>query len=241
RAILPRRLAVLLGKLIGRDEDASVRIAIQTDGNNEDQTDGDDREQPDGDDGEPSGGNHSDVKPPATVHVAGPDWCVSALEAEGRFPDYRAVVPETQSRFVVDRLLLVETLRQVALATGPSQPAVRLDLGRRSIRLSAETPEVGRSEAVVRSTFAGGGDDCIRTGFAPGFLLDALTNLSADRVVIDVAQNTLGPGGRVRSHAALLHGEEDAKVRWVVMPVDLGLEPGPESLGSNYREEDQAA
>jgi len=47
--------------------------------------------------------------------------------------------------------------------------------------------------------------------------------------------------GRISGYVALFHGEDDTQVRWVVMPVDLGLEPGPESLGSNDREDDQAA
>ena len=58
---------------------------------------------------------------------------------------------------------------------------------------------------------------------------------TAKSVCIEVRQNTASRGV-VSHYAAVFHEWTDRSVRWVLMPVSTGLAPGPESLGSNWKE-----
>jgi DNA polymerase-3 subunit beta len=174
---------------------------------------------------------------PADVYVTGSDWLLSFAEAEGRFPMYRDVVPLSQSKFVIDRQSLIETLQEVSLAASSESQMVRVDLTPRRIQLSAQSPEVGESKAKLPARFIGGGDNTIHTAFRPGYLLDALKSLAGDQVVIDVGQNGCGCDGSVFGKPVIIYSHGDESVRWVVMPVNANLPATRENLGSNYREE----
>jgi hypothetical protein len=135
----------------------------------------------------------------------------------------------------------METLAEVAVSTDENDKAVRVDLGQDSIRLSAKSAEVGESSATIPASFAGGGDDHVITGFNPQFLVDAARNLPGEQIVIDVAQNRPDKTtGKVFGCPALLYGLDQPQVRWVVMPLNLGLPASRETLGSNFEEDKQA-
>ncbi len=225
QAILPARLVKLVEKLTA-DEDVPLVLAVQT--NTTDKGD----------------------KLPADLFVAGPRWLVACQEVDGRFPVYRDIVPASASRFAMARQPLVETLRQVMLATGDCTRGVALTLRPRSIELSASSPEVGSASAKLPARFLGGGDSVIHTGFDPKLLLEAVQTLSGDAVVLDVAQNGYAPDHTVYSKAALLseapnqggngaegNAAESSRVRWVVMPLNMGYPATREYLGTNFREE----
>jgi hypothetical protein len=55
-----------------------------------------------------------------------------------------------------------------------------------------------------------------------------------------VSQNGCGTDGRVFGKPALIYPANGPKLRWLIMPVDAGLEPSPKSLGSNYRPPEQS-
>ena len=100
----------------------------------------------------------------------------------------------------MDRQAFLDTLGEVALATNEEHRGVRLDLGPKSIRLTAGLNSQDQSSGSVPCTCAGGGDEAIVTGFNPAFLLDAFKHVIGDRVVIDAAQNRLSKlDGKVTS------------------------------------------
>ena len=139
--------------------------------------------------------------------------------------------------FVVDRQSLIETLKEVSLATSDCSQMVRVDLTPRRIQLSAKSPEVGESTAKLTARFIGGGDSTIHTAFNPAYLLDALKSLDGGQVVIDVGQNGLGCDGKLFGKPAILYAYGNEATRCVVMPLNAGLPATRENLGSNYREE----
>jgi hypothetical protein len=80
-----------------------------------------------------------------------------------------------------------------------------------------------------------GGDSLILTGFNPAYLEDVLTTLVGKSVCVELRQNTAFRDV-VSHYAAVFQDWTDRSVRWVLMPVGTGLVPGPESLGSNWKE-----
>ena len=214
--ILPARYATLITKLIDRKAEDHVRVSIQP--------------HPD-EDGKMQ---------PSDLFVAGPDWLLTSKEHEGIFPRYTDYVPCSASQFVIDRRAFLDTLDEVAIATNEEARGVQVDLRPRSVKLSAHAPGLGESSGTVRARFEGGGDSRIITGFNPGLLRDILKTLAGDQVVIDVGQNLLDRvSNTVRGRPALIHSATSQAVRWVLMPINTGLQASPETLGSNF-EADQA-
>ncbi len=215
QALLPHRFCRLIDKLTDRDTDF-LAIAVHREKTEKGET------------------------LPGRIFAAGPDWVLSTYECEGSFPVYRDVVPRSHSQFAVERRPLVETLAEVALTTNEESRMVRLDLGPQELLLQAEAPGVGSSEARLPSEFLGGGDAVIRTAFNPAYLLDALKTVDSDAVIVDVGQNGYGSDRTVFSKPALIYDRYNAAVRWVLMPVNAGLEATRENLGSNYPEQLEA-
>jgi DNA polymerase-3 subunit beta len=218
QAILPSRFATLITKLIDRKSEDHIRLSIH--------------QHPE-EDGQ---------KQPSDVYVAGRDWLLTSQELEGHFSVWRDVVPESHSRFLVDRQAFLDTLDEVAVATNEEARGVRVDLRPRSVKLSAQAPGLGESTGTVRARFEGGGDSRIITGFNPDLLRDALKTLSGDRVVIDVGQNMPNlDTNTIRGKPALIYSATSQAVRWVIMPINTGLRPTAEMLGSNYEVELRAS
>jgi DNA polymerase-3 subunit beta len=211
QALLPHRFCRLIEKLTDRDTDF-LAIAVHRETNEKGES------------------------LPGRIFAAGPDWLTATYECDGRFPIYRDVMPRSCSKFAIPRAALVETLAEVALTTNEESRMVRLDLGPQELLLQAEAPGVGSSEARLPSEFLGGGDAAIRTAFNPAYLLDALKTVDSDAVIVDVGQNGYGSDRKVFSKPALIYDRYNAIVRWVLMPVNAGLEATRENLGSNYPE-----
>jgi hypothetical protein len=118
-------------------------------------------------------------------------------------------------------------------------------LVRRSCSLCAEAPGVGNSEAKLPAEFLGGGDSVVRTAFNPAYLLDAIKTLDSDAASLSTLIKTaLAAINKVFAKPALIYDRYNAVVRWVLMPINAGLEATRENLGSNYpthldSEEDQ--
>ncbi len=77
-----------------------------------------------------------------------------------------------------------------------------------------------------------------------------MNTLSGEQIVLDVAQNGYAPDNTVYSKAASLYeapnqggngaegnAAESSRVRWVVMPLNMGYPATREYLGSNFKEE----
>jgi DNA polymerase III sliding clamp (beta) subunit (PCNA family) len=214
QAILPRGIALLVGKLIDRKSDDAIAVFVK-----------------------PNSGAKGKHKP-AHLSIAGPDWLLSGEEPEGDFISYRELIPKSHSRFIVDRARLIDTISEVAISANGefnAVRAVRFDLMTESVKISAGLTWTGESSGTVVAEFAGGGDDHIIAAFAPTFLLDALKSLPDERVVIDVGQNRRSPDGdRVLDRPAIIQGLESTRIRWTVMPMNVNLPVSPETLGSNY-------
>jgi DNA polymerase-3 subunit beta len=212
QALLPHRFCRLIEKLTDRDTDF-LAIAVHRETNEKGES------------------------LPGRIFAAGPDWLIATYECDGRFPIYRDVMPRSSSKFAIPRAALVETLAEVALTTNEESRMVRLDLGPQELLLHVQRRRAsGRSEARLPSEFLGGGDAVIRTAFNPAYLLDALKTVDSDAVIVDVGQNGYGSDRTVFSKPALIYDRYNAVVRWVLMPVNAGLEATRENLGSNYPE-----
>ncbi|MBL0049829.1 MAG: DNA polymerase III subunit beta [Bacteroidetes bacterium] len=134
---------------------------------------------------------------------------------DGKYPNYEAVIPKSNpNKLTIDRVSLLNSIGRVALFANKSTNQVRLKITGSELSISAEDYDYNNA-ANDRLTCSFTGDD-MEIGFNSKFLLEMLSNLESDNVIIEMsAPNRAG---------ILLPAEKDNKdedILMLVMPVML--------------------
>lgn len=81
---------------------------------------------------------------------------ISSTLIEGQFPNYRRVIPETQTHeIIVDRNELLEGLKRVSLLVEQKSHRVRLDLAKDALILKSEESEIGVAQEEISCSYDG--------------------------------------------------------------------------------------
>ncbi len=129
---------------------------------------------------------------------------------DGRFPDYRRVLPKGGDKIVLaSRNQLKQALLRASILSNEKFRGVRVQLENALLKITANNPEQEEAEEIIDVDYAG---QPLEIGFNVSYLLDVLNGLKADEVRI-----TLSDG----NSSALIenHVEEDSM--YVVMPMRL--------------------
>lgn len=103
---------------------------------------------------------------------------------EGNYPNYRQVIPpETRERVTIERELLQNAVRRVALLSSEKSNSVKLIFTKNNLEITANTPEVGEAHESLAVQYKG---KEFSIAFNPGFLLDPLRNLADEEVHLDL-------------------------------------------------------
>lgn len=129
---------------------------------------------------------------------------------DGRFPEYRAVIPAGTDRHIkVDRDAFTHALQRASILSNEKYRGVRLEASGNTLKIIAHNPQ--QEEAVedieVELNF-----DQIAIGFNVTYLLDALTAIDADAVVMEL---------RDANSSCLLVADGGGSDRHVIMPLKL--------------------
>ena len=105
---------------------------------------------------------------------------------EGRYPNYNSVIPQNNPHKVtVDRQQLVGALRRVSIFSSQASSLIKLRMQENQIVISAQDIDFSTSaEETQVCQYAGA---AMSIGFKSTFLIDILNNISADEVVIELA------------------------------------------------------
>lgn len=105
---------------------------------------------------------------------------------EGRYPNYNSVIPQNNPyKVTVDRQSLIGALRRVSIFSSQASSLIKLRLSRNQITISAQDIDFSTSAEETQNCQYDGNDMSI--GFKSTFLLDILNNISAEEVVIELA------------------------------------------------------
>ena len=105
---------------------------------------------------------------------------LSSRLLEGKFPDYKKVIPGTSEiDFEINREDLSDAIRQIMVMTEQPSYQVRLSLSSAGVELSANTPDVGAAEITLPVQ---GLDQELVIGFNANYLMDILKNLDCEMV-----------------------------------------------------------
>jgi DNA polymerase-3 subunit beta len=99
---------------------------------------------------------------------------------EGRFPDYKRVLPQGGDKIVaIDRDLLKQGLQRVAILSSEKHRGIRMHLGSGCLRISANNPEQENAEEEISLPYEG---DNFEIGFNASYLLDVLNTVPSGEV-----------------------------------------------------------
>ena len=122
--------------------------------------------------------------------TAGDTYLISKL-IEGNYPNYKQVIPgETRERITIERELLLNSVRRVALLSSEKSNSVRLNFSKNQLEITANTPDVGEAREALVVNYKG---KDFGIAFNPEYLSDPLRNLDSDEVHFDFTDE-LSPG-----------------------------------------------
>lgn len=132
---------------------------------------------------------------------------------EGTYPNYSQVIPAGHDKkLAVDVASFSKALRRVSIMSREKSHAVRADMEGQTITLTSSNPDLGEARDEVAAEYQG---EAISLGFNARYLLDALSAMDGDKVVLEM-QDPLSP--------TLLRPAEEAEGRQykcVIMPMRI--------------------
>ncbi len=144
------------------------------------------------------------------LRVSCPGMTMTSKLIDGRFPDYEGVVPIGADRIAkVAREPLIEALKRAAILSNEKYRGVRLELEQDQMRIVAHNPE---QEEAVEELEVEYNSEPLAVGFNFSYLLEALSALSGDEVLLHVKDGHT---------SCLLKEIDDDNSRHVVMPLRL--------------------
>ena len=128
---------------------------------------------------------------------------------QGRFPDYRAVMPsEIEKSITADALVLEESLRRVSVLSTEKSRGIRFAVQPGKLTVFSNSPEIGEAEEEVDVDYQG---EPFEVGFNVRYLLDFLQTVRGE-IVID-----FGAGLK----PCVMGQREDSKHKYVIMPLRI--------------------
>lgn len=136
---------------------------------------------------------------------------LSSRLVEGRFPNYRQLLPESfEHELHVSGRELLEVVRRISLLAQKNAP-LRLGFSEGALEISAQTPDIGEASESLPVPFKG---EPIEIGFNPEFLRDGLDSAESDDLVLKLI-SPLRPG--------LIQSGDDGGFIYLVMPIRLNV------------------
>lgn len=131
---------------------------------------------------------------------------------EGRFPNYRAVIPKTLTkRAILKKNDLVAALKRVSIFCNENSSLVVLKFNPSSLKIMAHDFDFHKSAEETVSLLAG----CdIEIGFKSGYLIEMINSIPSEEIVISMSDPT---------HASILtrNDEEECSLTYLIMPMSI--------------------
>ena len=131
----------------------------------------------------------------------------------GKYPKYRDVIPQKNSSILkIDRSLLLNTVRRVAVCANKASNHIKLELKSGQLEITAQ--DLGFAIAAYEKISCDYNGDELSIGFKSNFLSEILANMSCETVVMKFAD--------ARRAALIVPSEEEAeseRICGILMPI----------------------
>lgn len=133
---------------------------------------------------------------------------------EGNYPNYNGVIPKNNPHTViVDRNSFLNALKRVSVFSNQASNLIKLEFDKNNIIISAQDIDFSISaEETITCKYE---EDAIKIGFKSNFLIEMLSNLNADEIILELADP---------SRAGIIlpfENEENEEVLMLLMPMLL--------------------
>ncbi len=139
---------------------------------------------------------------------------LTSRKLTGQFPNYEAVLPRDNNKFLVVRSEeLQQSIQRVAQFADERSGAIKIRLEQNELRISSSSTDSGESEDVIETPY---NFDAIMVGFNSQYLIDflkAIGNQGEVRLEFKDAQSA----GQMRPEDA----HDDVKYRYIIMPMRI--------------------
>lgn len=139
---------------------------------------------------------------------------LTSRKLTGQFPNYEAVLPRDNNKFVIVRSEdLMSSIQRVAQFADERSGAIRIRMEQNELKLSAQSTDAGESEDVIETPY---NYDPLVVGFNSSYLVDflrAIGNSGEVRLEFKDAQSA----GQMRPE----DGNEDVRYRYILMPMRI--------------------
>jgi DNA polymerase-3 subunit beta len=143
---------------------------------------------------------------------------LSSRKLTGQFPNYEAVMPRDNTRFVVVRCSeLSSAIGRVAQFADERSGAVRIKLEQNEVKITAQSNESGESEDIIETPYT---NEPLVVGFNSSYMLDflkAMGNEGEVRLEFKDGQSA----GQMRPETAPEDPGGEYKYRYVLMPMRI--------------------
>lgn len=144
------------------------------------------------------------------IRVFSSDFIFTSKLVDGRFPDYRRVLPQGSDKEVVsEKAVLKDAFARAAILSNEKFRGVRLNLSSGELKITANNPEQEEAEEIVDVNYEGSD---LEIGFNVAYLIDVLNALSTVNVKISLSDSNA---------SALIEDAEDDSSLYVIMPMRL--------------------
>lgn len=129
---------------------------------------------------------------------------------DGRFPDYRRVMPQNSTKFVEANCdELRKAFARAAILSNEKFRGVRVGLSNGEMRITANNPEQEEAEEFLDVDYQG---DSLEIGFNVSYVLDVLNTLKCDQVRLSLSD---------ANAPSLIEDATNDEAMYVVMPIRL--------------------
>lgn len=129
---------------------------------------------------------------------------------DGQFPPYEQVVPKEQTKIVsVDKNLLTQALRRVALVANEKSKGVKFSFSPGNLDISSSNPDIGEAKEELSCVYKG---ETFDVGFNAVYFLDILNVLEDEKAVLELKNDT---------SPCVIRSEFDKGFLSVVMPMRI--------------------
>jgi DNA polymerase-3 subunit beta len=139
------------------------------------------------------------------------DVVLSSRLIEGRFPNYKQLLPETyEHELRLSRAELLDVVKRISLMAQKNAP-LRMKFEEGALEVSAETPDIGEARESLPAPFKG---ETLEIGFNPEFLTDGLDSAESEELIFKLI-SPHRPG--------LIQSGDEGGFIYLVMPVRLNV------------------
>lgn len=144
------------------------------------------------------------------IRLSDSNFSFSSKLIDGRFPDYRRVLPRNSTKQVTaHRSVLKDACTRASILSNEKYRGVRFTLSNNEVQIVANNPEHEQAEELIEVEYQG---DNLEIGFNVGYVLDVLNTLNTDLVILHLND---------ANSSALLEGVGNSGAAYVVMPMRL--------------------